>query len=119
MDINLEQLQKRKKELNMSYDEIAEKSGLAKSTVTNILRGYVKCSRYATIQKIQNALGITGSGYTAEDYADGVRYTKKVSITADQEDIFDKTNEVIDLLGDKGKELIIDFCDMLLEKFGR
>lgn len=115
----IEELKKTKEKIGISYDEIALRSGLPKTTVTNVMCGYTKRPRIDTIQKIQNALGITDGAWTAEDYANGVTDTKKVSITADQEDILDKTNEVLDLLGDKGKELIIDFCDMLLEKFGR
>lgn len=115
----IEQLRKEKEKIGISYDEIALRSGLPKTTVTNVMCGYTKRPRIDTIQKIQNTLGIADSIYTAEDYANGIRNTKKISVTADQEEIFDATNEVINLLGDKGKELIIDFCNMLKEKFGK
>ena len=62
-------------------------------------------------------LGIDNSNWTAEDYANGVRETKKISVTADQEEIFDKTNDVLELLGEKGKYLIIEFCNLILKQF--
>lgn len=54
---------------------------------------------------------------TAEDNANGEMDTKKISMTTDQKDIFDKTNEVLEVLGYKGKELIIVFCDTLIANF--
>lgn len=116
--MDIKQLKERKEQLGISYDELSSKTGLPRATVTNVMLGYTKRPRIDTIQTIASALGLD-SIWTAEDYANGVRDTKKVSITADQEDIFDKTNEVLEVLGEKGKNLIIEFCDALLEKFGR
>ena len=104
---------------------IAKHLGLKQQTYRNYESGdrqadydmLIKMARYFNVS-IDYLLGITDSVYTAEDYANGVKDTKKVSITADQEDILDKSQEVIELLGEKGKELIIEFCNMLLEKFG-
>lgn len=117
--MNIEVLKTAKERLGISYDEIARRSGVPKATVTNVMCGYTKRPRIDTIQKIQTALGITDEMWTAEDYADGVTDTKKVSITADQEDVLDKYKEVESLLGEKGKNLVIEFCDVLIEKFKR
>lgn len=62
-------------------------------------------------------LGIENTGITPEEYAQGARYTKKVDITADEEDILDKYREVEELFNGKGKSLIIEFCDYLLKNF--
>lgn len=121
--MNISILQQKKKELGISYDEIALRSGVPRATVTNVMCGYTKRPRIDTVQAIATVLGLdsvwTDNDITPEEYAQGVRHTKKISITADQEDIFDKTNEVLELLGEKGKILLLDFCDALIEKFGK
>lgn len=113
MDLTL--WKQRKKELKLKYEDISNVSGIPLTTVKNIFCGYVKTPR---IDSVRIIFGIDNV-YTAEDYANGVTDTKKVGITADQEDILDKTTEVMEVLGEKGKELIIEFCNMLLEKFGK
>lgn len=119
--MNIDLWKKQKKVLKLKYEDIAEISEIPITTIKNIFCGYVRTPRIDTVEAIERALGITkdntNSVYTAEDYANGVKETKKISITADQEDILDKTNEVLEILGEKGKELIIEFCDMILNKF--
>ena len=110
----------------LSQQKLGSEIGLARNTICQYESGnrvpdvdtLVKIAQYFNVS-VDYLLGITDSLYTAEDYANGVKDTKKVSITADQEDIFDKTNEVLEVLGEKGKKLIIEFCDALLEKFGK
>ncbi len=110
--MDIEKLKKAKKRLGISYDEIALRSGVPKATVTNVMLGYTQRPRIDTIQKIQQALGVN-NGITSEEYEQGARYTKKVSITADEEDILDEAREVLKLHGQKGKDLIINFCKIL------
>lgn len=114
---NLELWKQRKKELKLTLDDIAKKTGIGISTIKDIFRGATYAPRIDTVEAIEKALGIDNSIFTAEDYANGVQDTKKINITADEEDILDKYKEVQKLLGEKGKNLIIEFCDMLLEKF--
>lgn len=118
---NLSNLRKAK---GLSQQKLGDEIGLARNTICQYESGnrvpdvdtLVKIAQYFGVS-VDYLLGITNSAYTAEDYVNGVKDTKKVSITADQEDIFDKTNEVLELLGEKGKNLIMEFCDALLEKF--
>lgn len=56
MDIDF--LKARKKELHLSYDEIAAKSGIPKTTVTNIFMGRTQNPRIDTVQAIEKALGL-------------------------------------------------------------
>lgn len=114
----IKELREKKKSIGISYDEIATRSGLPKTTVTNVMCGYTKRPRIDTIQKIQTALEMDDT-WTSKDYVNGVMDTKKVSITADQEEVLDKYKEVEALLGEKGKNLVIEFCDVLIEKFRR
>lgn len=117
-------LKKLRKENKVTQVELATHLGFYHSAVVKWESGQcepsfdtlIKIAQYFNVS-VDYLLGIENSVFTAQDYADGVRNTKKVSITADQEDIFDKTNEVVEVLGDKGKELIIEFCNMLTNKF--
>lgn len=115
MDLSLWKSIKKAKKL--SYDDISKLSEIPKTTVTNIFCGYVETPRIDTVQAIEKALGINDSLFTSEDYANGVQNTKQVSITADDEDILDKYHKVEKLLGEKGKNLIIEFCDVIIDKF--
>lgn len=110
----------------VSQYKFADDLALSQSTIGNWEAGkrepnfdtLVKIAQYFNVS-IDYLLDVENSVYTVEDYANGVTDTKKVSITADDEDMLDKYHEVVGLLGEKGKNLIIEFCDMLLDKFGR
>lgn len=56
--MDIQKLKERKKELNLSYDELAEKSGIPKTTLTNILLGRTLNPRTDTVEAIERALGI-------------------------------------------------------------
>ncbi len=118
--MNIELWKKRKKELKLTHDKLAEKSGISRRTIAGIFGGDPRYASptYNTILSIEKALDID-SDITPEEYAAGARYTKKVSITADEEDVLDKAREVIEVLGEKGKDLIIEFCDILLSKISK
>lgn len=112
--MNIDLWKKRRKELRLTYDELSKLSGISKRTITGIFGGDpTRCSpTYNTIVSIEKALGI--NGLTAEEYEQGLRLTKNVQITADQEDILDKYKEVEERFGENGKKLVIDFCNLLL-----
>ena len=109
----------------LSQYKLAEELQVSQARIGHWESGTRECD-FATLEKLSKyfnvtvdfLLGITDSMYTSEDYANGVKDTKIVNITADEEDILDKSQEVIELLGEKGKELIIEFCNMILGKLG-
>lgn len=121
-----ERLKNLRKERKVTQVQLASYLGFFHSAVVKWESGQcepsfetlVKIAKYFNVS-VDYLLGIENSLWTAEDYANGVRDTKKISVTADQEEVKDKTDEVLELLGEKGKELIIEFCDMLIEKFGK
>ena len=121
-----ETLRQLRKEQKVTQTELASYLGFYHSAVVKWENGerepsfetLIKIAQYFGVS-VDYLLGITDGAYTAEDYANGVKDTKKISVTADQEDIFDKTNEVLEVLSEKGKNLIIEFCDILLEKIGK
>ena len=53
----LEELRKRKKELNLTNQEIADLSGLPISTVSKVLAGITRSPRYDTIAALEKVLG--------------------------------------------------------------
>lgn len=118
---NLVTLRKRN---GLSQQKLGEEIGLARNTICQYESGnrvpdvdtLIKIAQYFDVS-IDYLLGTSDSIYTAEDYANGVIETKQVSITADDEDILDKYHEIESLFGEKGKNLIIEFCDFILDKF--
>lgn len=113
--MDIKKLNEERKRQKITVAELAKRASLPKATVEKILFGIVQNPRIDTMYAIERALGIE-SEITPQEYAAGARYTKKVGITADEEDVLDKAREVIDVLGEKGKDLIIEFCDILLTK---
>jgi len=120
--IRLKELREQKE---ISQYKFADDLKLSQSTIGNWEAGkrepnfdtLIKIAQYFNVS-VDYLLGITDSVWTANDYANGVTVTKHVNITADDEDMLDKYHEVEKLLGKKGKNLIIEFCDVLIEKFG-
>lgn len=119
-----ERLKQLRKNNKITQNELAEHFGYSHVAVVKWENG-TREPDFKTLKELANyfnvsvdyLLGIDNSNWTAEDYANGVRETKKISVTADQEEIFDKTNDVLELLGEKGKYLIIEFCNLILKQF--
>lgn len=119
--IKLKELRKQHK---LTTTQLAEIIGCTNPTITNYELGnrnpnhdtLIKLADYFDVT-VDYLLGREENIWTADDHANGVKGTKKVSINADQKDILDKTSEVLEEFGEKGKELVIEFCDMILEKF--
>ncbi len=56
IDISL--WEKRKKELNLTFDQLSKLSGIPKRTILGIFRGEVHTPRIDTVQAIEKTLGI-------------------------------------------------------------
>ena len=56
---DLELWKARKKELKLTLDDIAERTGISISTIKDIFRGATYAPRVDTVQAIENALGIS------------------------------------------------------------
>ena len=61
---SIKQLQARKNALNLTYDEIARRSGLSKSTVQKVLGGQVSSPRPETLEIIEKALSSSDAAKT-------------------------------------------------------
>lgn len=53
---DIKRLKKRKKELHLTFDQLAEKSGIAKNTLYDIFRGITQNPRIDTMQALEQAL---------------------------------------------------------------
>jgi len=62
----IEELQNRKKELNLTYEHISEKAGLPLSTVQKVLGGNIESPRQSTIEALEKALEMNDVGYPSQ-----------------------------------------------------
>lgn len=57
----IETMKKRRREINMTYEELSQKSGIPLRTLENIFHGITKNPRIDTMQAIETALGLTAT----------------------------------------------------------
>ena len=77
--------QKRRKELNLTYDKLTEISGVSKRMIAGFFGGDPKYANpsMATLQAIERALGLDNTT-TDEERAAGAVDSAKISVNADQ-----------------------------------
>lgn len=63
--MDIERLKKRKKELGWTLDEIAEKSGISRRTVSRLFSGNpdYPSPTYNTVEAVAKAMGLSEDGY--------------------------------------------------------
>lgn len=63
--MDIERLKKRKKELGWTLDEIAEKSGISRRTVSRLFSGNpdYPSPTYNTVEAVAKAMGLSEEGY--------------------------------------------------------
>lgn len=63
--MDIERLKKRKKELGWTHDELAERSGISRTTIARLFSGNpdYPSPTYNTVQAIERALGLSEEGY--------------------------------------------------------
>lgn len=113
---DLDLWKKKKKELNLTLQEISDKTQISISTIKDIFRGATYAPRIDTVQAIEKALGITDSGlWTAEDYSDGDIFSlKKIRVTPIEDELLYKFKEIGNCVGEKGQALLLEFADIIL-----
>ncbi len=109
--MNIEELNKIRKEQNLSIEELAKKAKLPKSTIEKILFGVVKHPRIDTMQAIERALNLfsdsTEIKITPEDRTLGVRDTIKISVTPEEEEILYLYREIVKKKGERAHEVLL------------
>lgn len=69
--VDIERLQKARKEKKLSYDDLAKLTGYSRSTITNIFCGYIEFPRHETIQELYRALGIEQEKSPTDELSEG------------------------------------------------
>lgn len=105
--INIELWEKRKKELNLTFDELSTLSGIPKRTILGIFRKEVQTPRIDTVQAIEKALGLSRSGWTDEERAQGIVETINVPLTAQEDEIITLVRELTQKHGKNIQDIII------------
>lgn len=108
MGLQLEEWKKAKKNLNLSYDDLAKMTGYSRSTITNIFCGYIELPRHETVQAIEKALGLDKTQATEE------RELKELyaGATEEKKQLFD----LIMSLSDEQVDKLTEFADFLISK---
>lgn len=99
MNIDLDLWKKRKNELNLTFDELAEKSSVSRRQLLYLFKGEGKNTGVETVQRIERALGIEEEK-TAPEYTDAER----------------QLFELIKQLTDEETEELSNFVDFILSK---
>lgn len=112
MDLKL--WQTKRKELKLTYEELAKKAGVSKRTIEDIFRGYTTTPRIDTVEAIEKALGLDNSndGWTAEERNQGVTNNAMVNINADEFELL----ELYRNLNKDEQKLIKSFIETMLNK---
>lgn len=75
--MDLELWKKRRKELGLRYEDLAEKSGVSKRSIEDIFRGYTTSPRIDTVEAIERALGINEKSPPATQEGKGIVIPEK------------------------------------------
>ena len=112
--MNIEQLKNRKSELNITFDELSERSGVAKRTIENVFLGATKNPRIDTVQAIERALGLAPQ-WTDEEKALGVVSTPTVLSDRDLNTL-GIINRAEDVLGEAYVDKMLELLDFTTEQ---
>lgn len=92
----------------ITYNELAQRTGLSKSCITKIFAGYAKYPRIDTMQAIERALDLNPSSieWTSEEKAAGVVPEYREKLSADEMEIIDMYRAVKSEKGEKATHAI-------------
>lgn len=97
----------------ITYEELAQKSGVSVSTLKKIFAGISQYPRLDTMQAIENALGI--ADLTDNEISQGVVNTVNNQLTALEEDMLIIFREVGEKLGEPAQRVLITTGENLLK----
>ena len=101
-ELNIELLNKRKSELNLTFDELSKMSNIPKTTLTNIFTGVTKHPRIDTIKSIERALGLHEVPTFDRELSDGEKEILSL-ISQLSDDEVDELSSFIDYIVSKRK----------------
>lgn len=110
--MSIEEIKAYMKKNKITYQMLAEMTGLSVSTVTKIFGGFAKYPRIDTVQAIERALGL---GFTPEEEATGISPTARVTVTPDEDDILTLYREIGEKKGSETQELARRLLEQVLK----
>lgn len=108
------ELKAEKERQRMSYDKLAELSGVPKTTLTNILLGYTQTVNTENYQAIERALGFTDS-WTEEEKALGAG-NHPILLTEREHDWVITLNEAEEVLGEQYVATVIQMVKLNIQQ---
>ena len=102
-------LTERRKNIGMSIDQLVEKSGIPKGTLTKVLTGVSPNPSLETVKAIAYALGLTLNDLESAPSQVDVLYISKPSGDMKADEIRKFLHETIDQLCDEDLEFFKDF----------
>lgn len=99
----IERLKKRKREIGVTFDELAEKTGLSRRAICALFSGKTENPRIDTVQAIESALGLTPT-FTEEERALGLSENHLIAMS-------DKDRHRFHVLAFADEQLGEDFVD--------
>ena len=96
--LNVERLKKAKKEKNLSYDELAELTGISRRAICSLFSEKTENPRIDTVQAIERALGLAPT-ITDEERALGLSENHLIALSDDDRELIHLFAEAEDELG--------------------
>lgn len=114
--MNAKELNDRKEELNLTFDEIAKLSNIPKTTITNIFTGITKNPRYDTLSAICKVLNLPIDLITEEEHNAGALNTTTQQLNADQFAWLEIYDGLVEKYGQDFAKNMINLVDNFLNK---
>ncbi len=109
--MDIEFYKQRKRELNLTFKDLAKKTSMSERNLIRIFNGEANPTT-ATIQKIERALGI---GWTDEEMAQGVSPVMVRNITPEEDDLLEYFRELGIKKGAKAQATALEMIKKLIE----
>lgn len=94
----IERLKKRKREIGITFDELAEKTGLSRRAICALFSGKTENPRIDTVQAIERALGLAPT-FTEEERALGLSDDHPIALSDDDRELINLFAEAEEKLG--------------------
>ena len=96
--LNVERLKKAKKEKNLSYDELAELTGISRRAICSLFSEKTENPRIDIVQAIERALGLAPT-FTDEERALGLSDSHLIALSDDDRELINLFAEAEEKLG--------------------
>lgn len=111
--LDIELWKRQKKILHITFDDLAEKSGVSISALKNIFRGTTTDPRIETVAAIEAALEIT-DGITQEERNAGKTATKAIGVSALEDKMLYAFKEIGYVFGEETQKSIVAMLENML-----